>query len=133
MYDCVVCFDMTQDARPSVNSCCCHSIVCQSCLNTWTGSNTNCPACRRNGPSLTTIKLKSAEELFREVKRFQANESSLSLRPQQGLKLLSPWIGSSLRPFIQGSSTPITSQTSNPQIDHPLNVSNGDLEDIIFA
>ena len=141
MYDCVVCYDMTQDARPSVTSCC-HSVVCQACLSTWASSNTSCPACRRNGPTLTTIKLKGAEELFRELKRQQATGSLLrpstscqtigsSLRPSTSAQA----VGSSLRPpaGMQGSSTPIIRQTSNPQFVNIANVSNGDLEDIILS
>ena len=105
-------------------------------------SNINYPACRRNGPTLTTIKLKGAEELFRKVKRFQAIGSSSSLRTSTSAQAIgsslrpstsAQAIGSSLRPSIQGSSTPITIQTSNPQIEHLLNVYNGDLEDIILA
>jgi hypothetical protein len=120
----------------------------------------NCPACRRHGPTLTTIKLKGAEELFREVKRFQAIGSSSSLRPSTSAQAIgsslrpltsSQAIGSSLRPStsaqaigvslrpstsMQGSSTPIapiTRQTSNPQFVNVSNVSNGELEDLILA
>ena len=76
MFNCMICKDISRDETPHVTHCC-NAVVCQTCAARWATSNPSCPKCRRQNPTIGTVKLNSVDDFFKDVKEYLVEQQAL--------------------------------------------------------